>query len=365
LERRRVQLIGGSTYVVSLPKKWVRRVGIGKSAEVAMLDQRDGTLVLVPRPESLAGNRDANVSVSPRTPARWLARAMISSYLNGFDRINVICRGGKLTPAQVSELKKVERKLVGLETAEESESKLVLESMLNVEDLEPWKGIARIHMIASLMQREAIEALISRDPSIADNAIRRDDDVDRLYFLGLRQLRQAASNPAIALRLGLTPTECLDLQSVIKRIEHIADHAESIALHVRQLVGNLTNGELIEELAKISRMAQEIHEGAVRALTEGDLGLANGVVNQRAKMKELCSCVKKKLHEVDVSINVRVNSIVESLERIADYGTDIAEVAINRSVADCATQGRIGPPRGSNSDRPGIGRGLSPPGSSL
>jgi len=347
LEKRKVQLIGGSTYIVSLPKKWVKRVGIKKSSDVVLLGQRNGTLVLVPEAGSVAGRSETAVNVSPRTPARWVARSIISDYLNGSDRISVVCRGGKLTPTQVSELKKVERKLVGLETVEESESKVVLESMLKIEDLEVWKGIARTHMIASLMQKEAIEALVSRDPSIAENAIRRDDDVDRLYFLGLRQLRQAASNPAIAPSLGLTPIECLDLQSVIKRIEHIADHAENIALNVGKLVDSRIDQEVLDDLARISQMAQDIHEGAGKALTEGDLNLANRVVNQRARMKEFCSEFRKRLHGTDVSVNVRINAIVESLERIADYGTDIAEVAINRSAVGCAS------PQGE--DRAGVG----------
>ncbi len=336
LEKRKVQLIGGSTYIVSLPKKWVKKVGIRKSSDVALLGQRNGTLVLVPEVGSLAGRKEESVNVSPRTPARWVARSIISKYLNGSDRITVVCRGGKLTPVQISELKKVERKLVGLETVEESESKVILESMLKIGDLEVWKGIARTHMIASLMQKEAIEALISRDPSIAENAIRRDDDVDRLYFLGLRQLRQAASNPAVAPSLGLTPIECLDLQSVIKRIEHIADHAQSIAVNVKRLAGSEIDREILDDLARINKMAQDIHEGAGKALTQGDLNLANSVVNQRARMKEFCSEFRKRLHGIDVSVNVRINAIVESLERIADYGTDIAEVAINRSAAGCA-----------------------------
>ncbi len=136
--------------------------------------------------------------------------------------------------------------------------------------------------------------------------------------------------------LGLTPIECLDLQSVIKRIEHIADHAESIAVNVGKLVESKIDQGVLNDLARISEMAQDIHEGAGKALTQGDPNLANRVVNQRARMKEFCSDFRKRLHGIDVSVNIRVNAIVESLERIADYGTDIAEVAINRSAVACA-----------------------------
>ncbi len=331
LEKRRVQLIGGSTYIVSLPKKWVKRVGIAKSDELAMIGQADGSLVIAPEGRSLLSRKGHSLKVSPDVLPSSVARSVISAYLNGLDTIEILSDGG-LTPAQALAIKELEKKLVGLEMIEESEKGIVLDSVLKVEDLDVWRGIGRIHAVVSLMQKEAMDALATGDTALAENVSRRDEDVDRLYFLGLRQLRQAASDPAVAGALGLTPIQCLDLQSVIKRLEHMADHAENVARNVRDLIGSRLASNTRDTLARISRMAQEIHEGAGRALSQGDIVLANDVINARGRMKEICSEFRRDLPLTEARDIVKVSAIVESLERIGDYGTDIAEVAINRSV---------------------------------
>lgn len=328
--RRKVQLIGGSTYIISLPKKWVKRVGVVKQSEVALVQQSNGFIIIAPNVESLEKRKEQTIRVLQRTKPSSITRSIISSYLNGSDRITIISQG-RLTKAQAGEIKKVERKLIGLETVEESGDRIVIESLLKFEDLDVWRGIGRTHAVASLMQKEALEALLSGDASLADSAISRDDDVDRLHFLSLRQLRQAAVNPAVAASLGLEPIQCFDLQSVTKRIEHIADHAENVAMNVRELIGEKIDGNVLEGLEKISRMALEIHEGAGKALADGDLQLANRVLNKRTQMKEFCSAFRKSLPRKGVTVNVRINTIIESLERIGDYGTDIAEVAIDRA----------------------------------
>ncbi len=45
-EKRRVQLTGGSTYIVSLPIKWVRELGLNKGDEVLLLRHGKNSLLL-------------------------------------------------------------------------------------------------------------------------------------------------------------------------------------------------------------------------------------------------------------------------------------------------------------------------------
>jgi len=51
-------------------------------------------------------------------------------------------------------------------------------------------------------------------------------------------------------------------------------------------------------------------------------------------MKAYCSKFRKSLLRLDLSRNLALNAVVDSLERIADYGTDIAEVVINRGTQE-------------------------------
>jgi phosphate uptake regulator len=175
-----------------------------------------------------------------------------------------------------------------------------------------------------------MKSLQESDPELARSTIQRDSDVDRLYFLTLRQLRLACQNPDLAQRLELEPLNCLDYESVIKRIEHIADHAERMAGYVLDLADVKINNGIIEGLMDVNNDSLRIHTGAMEALFTGNMELANNVINLRAGIRKKRDGLGKHLVSESVAVNIKVNAMLDSMERIADYGTDIAEVAINQ-----------------------------------
>ncbi len=329
METRRVQLIGGSTYVVSLPKKWVKESQIGKKSEIGLIAQKNGYLVVVPVPKILEDQKEGIVRVNDGDDHKFISRSIIARYLNGCDIIRVASEK-RLTVAQIEEVKSTARKLIGLETIEESSNEIALHSFLNLQDLEIPKGIRRAHAIASSMQSDAMKALQESDPELARSTIQRDSDVDRLYFLTLRQLRLACLNPDLANRLDLEPVNCLDFESVIKRIEHIADHAERMAVHVLELSEVKVASRVVEGLVDINNDSLRIHTGAMEALFTGNVELANYVIDLRDGTREKRVGMGKHLVGSSVMVNIKVNAMLDSMERIADYGTDIAEVAINQ-----------------------------------
>jgi len=330
METRRVQLIGGSTYVVSLPKTWVKEVHVEKRSEIGLISQKNGYLVVVPKPKSLEEQREGTVRVLDGDDKRFISRSIIARYLNGCDIIRVVS-DKRLTLAQIEEIKETSRKLIGLETIEENSTEIALHSFLNLHELEILKGIRRAHAIASSMQSDAIKALEESDPELARSTIQRDSDVDRLYFLTLRQLRLACINPDLANELGLEPINCLDYESVIKRIEHIADHAERMAGHVLDLSDVTVSDEIIKGLIDVNDDSLRIHTGSMDALFSGNVELANEMIDLRDAVRKKRGAMGKHLAESPVVVNIKVNAMLDSTERIADYGTDIAEVAINQS----------------------------------
>ncbi len=328
METRRVQLIGGSTYVVSLPKRWVRDSDVEKKSEIGLISQKNGYLVVVPKPAVLEAQKEGVVRVTDGDK-KYISRSIIARYLNGCDIIRVIS-DKRLSVAQIEEIKATARKLIGLETIEENSTEIALHSLLNLQELEILKGIRRAHAIASSMQSDAIAAIQDSDPELARSTIQRDSDVDRLYFLTLRQLRLACVNPDLAQRLELTPINCLDYESVIKRIEHIADHAERVAQHVLDLADERVNNGIVRGLVDVNNNSLEIHTGAMEALFTGNVELANRVINLRGAIGRKRDGLGKHLVDESVMVNIKVNAMLDSMERIADYGTDIAEVAINQ-----------------------------------
>ena len=75
MNKRKVQLTGGGTYFVTLPKQWATRMKIGRGAEISLEENATGSLLLVP--PTLAGENRVSLSLEDKDPL-WIERAIIS-----------------------------------------------------------------------------------------------------------------------------------------------------------------------------------------------------------------------------------------------------------------------------------------------
>ena len=98
---------------------------------------------------------------------------------------------------------------------------------LNAEpQLKPYVDISRMAAMALEMLHEALESFVHRDTAKARAVIPRDKDVDALN----KQLHRELASYMI--EKPTTITRCLNLMTISKRLERIADHATNIAEEV-------------------------------------------------------------------------------------------------------------------------------------
>lgn len=106
--------------------------------------------------------------------------------------------------------------------------------LLNAEpQLRSYDGLFRMAEIAQSMVRDAIDAFVRRDAVLAEEVIRRDDEVDELYHLEFRALLALMASDPDAIERGV------HIQSVTKYLERIADHGSNLA----ELVAFMVNGK--------------------------------------------------------------------------------------------------------------------------
>ncbi|HPK81961.1 MAG TPA: AbrB/MazE/SpoVT family DNA-binding domain-containing protein, partial [Methanoculleus sp.] len=84
MEIRKVQITGGSSYIVSLPKQWIRSTKIQKNDPVGLIVQPDGSLLITPKigGESLQRVRVFEVGASADRTS--LLRLLVGAYVAGF-----------------------------------------------------------------------------------------------------------------------------------------------------------------------------------------------------------------------------------------------------------------------------------------
>ncbi len=328
---RKIQISGGSTLIVSLPKEWVRSVNLKKSDEVLMIPQPDDTLFIIPYKKSVSN--EACIELSSQATADETIRAYISYYLAGYDTIRI--KFERPLPDLAQKVKdSIRRWLVGVEMVEESSIEMLTLCLPIHANLPLKNAIERMGKIASAMQREALIAFIEDDKSLAQEIVIRDDEVDRLYHFIVRQLNLAISNPLILVSLGLySRQDCLGYMLVAKSIERAADHALTIAESVG--ASKFSNSNIIETIEKIGKLSNTVFEDSLSALLKGDVKLANNVIVRAYDLV-------KKIEDIEVQLlypkhntpfMILLRSVLSNVKRVAEYSADISEVAVNISVA--------------------------------
>ncbi len=88
------------------------------------------------------------------------------------------------------------------EIIEESKDELMVQCLSSYGDLPAPKVISRTSLIAKLMLRDAVDSLKGRDPAVAEEIGRRDEEVDRFYLFIILQLTMAILNRSLILEIG-------------------------------------------------------------------------------------------------------------------------------------------------------------------
>ncbi|MFB0558213.1 MAG: PhoU domain-containing protein [Candidatus Bathyarchaeia archaeon] len=335
-EMRKIQLTGGSTYIVSLPKGWVQQMGLERGSIVSIRKADDMSLRIQPKGlERVERPRKAVISVSADDANESVVRRMVSAYLIGYNIIQVRSPDGRIDPEQRYAIKDFTRKrLVGTEILSDLPQELTLQVLISYSDLSVKDALRRMGIIASSMHREAVATIGGDDARMARDIISMDDEVDRFSFYVIRLLKEAVNDGLVLRESGLrSPRECLGYRLITKSVERMADHAVKIAENSLALTLARLGEEVLEELGVLSASALGVFEDAVEALFDEDYLMADLVLRRAEGTRGMeAGAVQKIIKHASPEDVPALRLIVESIIRTAEYGADIAEVVLNMTI---------------------------------
>ncbi len=329
---RKIQLIGGSTYTVSLPKEWVRSIKLKPGDYVSVISQPDDTILISPRGSRFKRKNEATIEVDTALQRDSLIREIIGFYLAGYNVIRVSFE--KPPKTSVKAIKdELRKRLIGVEAVSESSKELMIQALVGVEQLPVKTALKKMVDIVASMVDESIIALRKCDESLAREIAERDDEADRFYFYVVRQLKRAVVERSFLDEIGLKhPRECLGYRIIMKSIERAADHASRIASRVAE-VGE-TPEELLEWIDKMSGLSVKMLQDSIDLLYHFDIKKAHSLMENNRYLREIKKDATRTLYALKLEIQKLLNLafIIDSLERIGEYSADIVEIAINLSI---------------------------------
>ncbi|MEM3094060.1 MAG: phosphate uptake regulator PhoU [Nitrososphaera sp.] len=333
-EVRKVQFTGRSTYVLSLPKKWIEEMHLHAGDQVTLARELDNSLSVVPvAPGSSDSLSEATAIILPSEGSSTLKRKVVSMYLAGYNIIHLKLKMGRINPALRDAVREVVRRnLVGTEMIADASDNITLQVLLSLPELSVNTAIRRMYLIASSMHKDAMSALSELNYELAKEVIKSDDEVDRFSLYVLRNLVMATQNGRVLREVGLkNPSDCLSYRVAVKSIERVADHACGIADKAARLKDRIPRDSL-QKIERMSHLALMVLGDSVEALLRRDYHLADKTVDNAENIHKLEDDTIAAVEKDRVRDLASIKLALEDIRRTAEYASDIAEAAMNETI---------------------------------
>ncbi len=330
IETRKVQQTGGSSFIISLPKVWINKHHIEKNDTLGILSQPDGNLLITPQIDTEKIIKIKEIIVDEFNDDRYFFRILIGAYIMGFSKI-VIKSSKKFEPFIRDCITNFTQIAIGPEVVEESNNFIVIKDLLNPTEMPFDKTIKRMYILVHDMHEDAIKALGTGDKKLAEDVIKRDNDVDRLHWLIGRQSHIALRDIILCQKMGLTLEQANHFQQISRFLERVGDHAVRIAKNVLLIDYKKIEKELIENILTASKISLDLLDRSLDAWLQKSILIANE--NIEAIQELIAATEKISLDTTNgAELSIAVGYIIESIRRTGEYSGDISEIIINSLV---------------------------------
>jgi phosphate uptake regulator len=328
MEIRKVQLTGKSSYTVSLPKTWAMQNGLKERSPVGITCLSDGSLRVAPG--EIVKPQARGIFNIEGLFEDALARQMISIYIAGYETFEL--RAPEIRLDQRKTIRDMSYRLIGMEVVEETAKSVVIQDFLSPEELQIKKSIRRMHLIIESMHADATRSALKNDTDLANDVILRDRDVHRHYLLVLKRLQAMLKKP-LSEASDIPANESLEYYLTAVSLERIAQHAARRAQCVLLLSSGSVPIEILDSIKEASELSSEIMKLAMDALFKLDPKLAEKAIRVKDKQASALRRIETMATDLDAHAALPLQCIANSIDRVADYGMNIAEAARNLAVA--------------------------------
>lgn len=181
VEVRRIQRVGSSSLVVTLPKAWAKRLGLQQGSTVVLYEEGDSIRIV---PAIRRENASVKVDLS-RMPPDMAVSVPVCSYLSGLDRVEVTLPQG----SRVEDVKMRGIVFMGMHIYEVGDNKVVIETLLDMDRIDPDSFIKTLGTVAERLVQGLVDAVSNGGDAEALNiaGFARQDFMRTLYVV-LRSL---------------------------------------------------------------------------------------------------------------------------------------------------------------------------------
>ncbi|RLJ00332.1 MAG: hypothetical protein DRP06_02215 [Candidatus Aenigmatarchaeota archaeon] len=215
MHRRKIQLIAGSTYSISLPKEWVKKNKLKEKDELLIYEKDNKTLLL--SSHSIKRKKINEISLNIDEYLSNIDQIIFALYYLGIENINLFSKK-ELTKEVKTKIRKALAHMSGTEISYEDKKKISLKILLDESKVNICQIFYRINIILELSLSNILDELDLEEIRLNEN------EIDRLYHLGTKLISLSLTDSKILhsskiKNISLIPSYFL----ISKKLENIGD----------------------------------------------------------------------------------------------------------------------------------------------
>jgi len=331
-DSRKVQRLGPSTLAITLPSDWVREFEVKKGDELSLTQLKSGVMAVSPASATYQ-KPTATIHVE-HLNSSTIERAIIAQYVLG-RRVIYIKSAVTLNSEIINAIYKAETQLMGLGVVEETPNAIVINCSIDPTDFNLNDLLTRLEITGRTMRDESINAFMTGNKDMAQRALNRENQANKIFLLLLRLIYISYQNPVVAHSVGFEDVfPLISYRSIAKNLELTADDSEDIANKVLESdthTIDLDTGTS-KTLLKLVEKVDDLTYNAVQSVVTFDFGIA---VTCRELFSEINQLGESLMIEAAPMTNVdllRLTEVLHSLTRSAGYAMRNVEIATNLSL---------------------------------
>ncbi|MHA2252317.1 MAG: hypothetical protein ACXAD7_18270 [Candidatus Kariarchaeaceae archaeon] len=343
LIRRKIQVVGGNTITVSLPRAWAKKNRLGKAVdeeqEISMRQHPDGSLIISPaNAQRYYVERVRTHVVSPGTGMGRLMRILIADYVAGMDIIRLHMK--KTLPIAIHhELQNfVDKRMIGFDMID-MENSIEVTNMASA----PKFDVQRLMEIIRVQSTKMVSNCYTW---IADDKVNSEElyelmndwetIIDRQSNQMMRTLQLSIFDFWMAEKVNLPMSEILYWSAVNKAAESAADLAVAISAVGPMLGSSNISARVSKDLRNLGDKSNDLFSRAMKSFITADYEEAHRVLKEQGKSS--ATIQQKWPIEAVEGLSTNITLVMRHLEKIGSYARKIAEATIDCESARIAYQ---------------------------
>ncbi len=215
MHRRKIQLIAGSTYSISLPKEWVKKNKLKEKDELLIYEKDNQTLLL--SSHLIKRKKMDEISLNIDEYLNNIDQIVFVLYYLGIENINLYSKK-ELTKEVKTKIRKTLAHMSGTEITYEDNKKITLKILLDESKVTIYQIFYRINTILELSLSNILNEIDIEEIRINEN------EIDRLYHLGTKLISLSLTDSKILHSSKIKNTSLIPSYFLIsKKLENIGD----------------------------------------------------------------------------------------------------------------------------------------------